>query len=170
MDPNDARDRLENRPDPDPAMRREDLLYEQRDRIVLGLVAKGWNTLAGDMSQPVSIMGFSGDLRLELGFTRVDPEAIRIFAHHAEQGGKREVEWTGAASLPRPEEIEEALGMDEEIKVGDWITWRDSQGWWEAEVLDIQSDVYDVRLRDGNVNFAPRGESVRKIDPPPGKE
>lgn len=90
-------------------MRKEDLLYEKRDRIVLGLVAKGWNTLAGDMSQPVSIMGFSSDLRLELGFTRVDPEAVRLFAHHAERGGKRELEWTRAASLPRAEEVEEML-------------------------------------------------------------
>lgn len=49
MDQDDAREKLENRPDPDPAMRKEDLLREQRDRIVLGLVAKGWNTLAGDM-------------------------------------------------------------------------------------------------------------------------
>lgn len=49
MDQNDARDQLENRPDPYPAMRKEDLLYEQRDRIVLGLAAKGWNTLARDM-------------------------------------------------------------------------------------------------------------------------
>lgn len=109
MDQSEARDRLENHPDLDPAMRNEDLLYEQRDRTVLGLVAEGWNTLAGDMSQPVSILGVSGDLRLELGFTRVAPEAIRIFAHHAEQCDRHEIEWTEAASLPRPEEVEEYI-------------------------------------------------------------
>lgn len=169
MDQDDARDQLENRPDPDPAMRKEDLLQEQRDRIVLGLVAKGWNTLAGDMGQPVSILGVSGDLRIELGFTRVDPEAIRIFAYHAEQGGKREIEWTGAASLPRPEEVEEALGMDDEIRVGDWITWRDSQGTWVAKVTGIQEDTYAVWLKGGGTSIVAR-EGATKISPPPGEE
>jgi hypothetical protein len=150
-------------------MRKEDLLYEQRDRIVLGLLAKGWNTLAGDMSQPVSIMGFSGDLRLELDFTRVDPEAIRIFAHHAERGGKRELEWTGAASLSRPEEVEEALGMDEDIKVGDWVTWRDSLGTWVAKITSIQEDTYAIRLKGGGTSIIAR-EGATKIPSHPGEE
>lgn len=40
---------------------------------------------------------------------RADPEAGCLAAHHAEKGGRSEVGWAGAANLPTPEEIEEAL-------------------------------------------------------------
>lgn len=60
--------------------------------------------------------------------------------------------------------------MDEEIKVGNWISWEDSQGRREGKVKDsARDDSYNVELEDGTTTAVGK-RIVTKIDPPPGKE
>lgn len=58
--------------------------------------------------------------------------------------------------------------MDEEIKVGDWISWPGTVGTQTGRVRGV-SDVYDVQVKVGSstmTTVVAKGDRVKKVAPP----
>lgn len=59
--------------------------------------------------------------------------------------------------------------MEQEIKVGDWISFKSSGLQMQGQVVEVESDSYSVKMQ-GGIYPVGRGEGddIRKIPPPDG--
>lgn len=61
--------------------------------------------------------------------------------------------------------------MEQEIKVGDWISFKSSGLQMQGQVIQVESDSYGLKMQGGGTSTVGRGEGadIRKISSPEGK-
>jgi hypothetical protein len=60
--------------------------------------------------------------------------------------------------------------VEREIEVGDWIAFPVNGLEAQGEVLSVEDEGYGVRQESGGVTFVPKGDRVRRIEPPQRRE